>query len=114
MAKVQEVEYFFTQPRGIPMTFMHIPDSSLPKHALGERRSDDDTAARVDDALRARGRQAAAQAMQHQHIDFALALRVMADQGRRRMPANGVANFPSSGAARSSSTGCPPPVAVAA
>lgn len=66
------------------MTYLHIHDQGLPKHALGERRSDCATADDVDDALRAQGLRAAAQAMEHQHVDLAVALRVLSHSGRRR------------------------------
>jgi len=69
------------------MTFLHIHDQGLPKHALGERRNDALTAAHIDDALRTRALPAAAQAMQHLQVDMALALRVLIDPGRRRGPA---------------------------
>jgi hypothetical protein len=66
------------------MTFMHIRDQGLPKHALGERRFDLATADKVHDALRAQGLQPAAQALEHQQVGLALALRVLAAPGRRR------------------------------
>jgi hypothetical protein len=66
------------------MTFMHIRDQGLPKHALGERRFDAATADKVRDALRAHGLQTAAQAMEHQCVSLAVALRVLGEPGRRR------------------------------
>jgi hypothetical protein len=53
-----------------------------------ERRIDDRTADDIADALRARGTQAAAVAMQHLHVDVEVALRVLAgtddDRGKVR------------------------------
>jgi hypothetical protein len=53
-----------------------------------ERRIDDRTADDIADALRARGNQAAAVAMQHLHVDVEVALRVLAgtedDRGKVR------------------------------
>jgi len=69
------------------MTYLHIRDQGLPKHALGERRTDGATAEKVHDGLRADGPHAAAQAMAHQQVDFAVALRVLAEPGRRRADA---------------------------
>jgi hypothetical protein len=69
------------------MTFLHIRDQGLrktPEHALGERRSDNATADKIRDALRARGVQAAAQALAHQHVALHIALRVLAGPARRR------------------------------
>jgi len=66
------------------MTFLHLHDQGSPIHALGERRVDHATAAKVRDALRAQGRSAAAQAMQHQQVDMIVALRVLATSGQRR------------------------------
>jgi hypothetical protein len=51
---------------------------------LGERRTDHRTAEKIRDALRARGVHAAAQALEHQHIDLATALRVLARPEWRR------------------------------
>jgi hypothetical protein len=82
---MQADEYGLTQPRRIPMTFLHIHDQGLPKRAVGERRSDSATAESVEDALRAHGLRTAAQAMEHQHIDMAIALRVLSHPGRRRV-----------------------------
>jgi hypothetical protein len=87
MAKVQEEQDFLTQPRRIPMTYLHIHDQGLPKQAVGERRSDGVTAGKVEDALRAQGLRAAAQAMEHQQVDLAVALRVLSHPGRRRTSA---------------------------
>lgn len=71
------------------MTYLHIHDQGLPKRAVGERRTDRATAESVEDALRARGWHAAAQAMAHQQVDLAIALRVLAARAcqRRRMEA---------------------------
>lgn len=69
------------------MTFLHLHDQGLPIHALGERRVDHATAAKVRDALRAQGRNAAAQAMAHQQVDLAVALRVLVESGRQRAEA---------------------------
>lgn len=66
------------------MTYLHIHDQGLPKRALGERRTDRASADDVDDALRAHGLHAAAQAMQHQQVDLAIALRVLSRPARRR------------------------------
>jgi hypothetical protein len=69
------------------MTFLHIRDQGLrkhPEHTLGERRSDHATADKIRDALRARGVQAAAQALAHQHVALDIALRVLAGPARRR------------------------------
>lgn len=69
------------------MTFLHLHDQGLPTHALGERRIDHATAAKVRDALRARGRSAAAQALAHQQVDLAVALRVLVESSKRRVEA---------------------------
>lgn len=69
------------------MTFLHLHDQGLPIHALGERRVDHATATRVRDALRAQGHSAAAQAMAHQQVDLAVALRVLVASGKRRADA---------------------------
>jgi hypothetical protein len=90
MAKAQEEQDFLTQPRRIPMTYLHIHDQGLPKRAVGERRSDCVTADNIDDALRAHGLPAAAQAMAHQHVDLAVALRVLSHPARRRASAPAV------------------------
>ena len=66
------------------MTYLHIHDQGLRKHALGERRSDAATAENIHDALRAHGLRAAAQAMEFQEVDMAVALRVLVEPGRRR------------------------------
>ena len=69
------------------MTYLHIHDQGLPKHALGEQRTDHATEESVEDALRAHGLRAAAQAMEHLHVDLAIALRVLSHPGRRRAAA---------------------------
>ena len=69
------------------MTFLHLHDQGLPVHALGERRFDHATAAKVRDALRARSSGAAAQAMAHQQVDLTVALRVLVKSGKRRVDA---------------------------
>lgn len=74
------------------MTFLHIADNGLPTRLLGDRRTDHTTASKIRDALRARGRQAAAHALAHQNIDMATALRVLAAPQRRREQA--VADLP--------------------
>jgi hypothetical protein len=51
---------------------------------LGERRSDHQTAEKIRDALRARSTHAAARALQHQQVDLATALRVLAKPEWRR------------------------------
>jgi hypothetical protein len=70
------------------MTFLWIDNQGLPTRHLGERRFerriDERTASDIADALRARGIQAAAMAMDHLHIDMDLALRVLAGQRQRR------------------------------
>jgi hypothetical protein len=66
------------------MTYLHIQDQGLPKRAVGERRSDCATADNIDDALRAHGLRTAAQAMEYQHVDLAVALRVLSHPARRR------------------------------
>jgi len=66
------------------MTYLHIHQQGLPKHAIGERRIDGATAENVHDALRAHGFGAAAQAMEYQQVDLAIALRVLAHPARRR------------------------------
>jgi hypothetical protein len=53
-------------------------------NALGERRTDKQTAQKIRDALRARSVRAAAQALEHQQVDFATALRVLARPEWRR------------------------------
>jgi hypothetical protein len=52
--------------------------------ALGERRTDHQTAQKVRDALRARSVRAAAQALEHQHVALATALRVLVRPEWRR------------------------------
>ena len=73
------------------MTYLHIHDQGLPKHALGERRIDHVTAENVHDALRAHGLPAAAQALEYQQVDMDVALRVLVEPGRRRGQADMVA-----------------------
>ncbi len=68
------------------MTYLHIHDQGLPKRSFGERRTDHATADNVDDALRAHGLRVAAQAMAHQQVDLAIALRVLSHPARRRAP----------------------------
>jgi hypothetical protein len=51
---------------------------------LGERRTDLVTAEKIRDALRARSVHAAAQALEHQQVDLATALRVLAKPEWRR------------------------------
>ena len=51
---------------------------------LGERRTDHQTAQKIRDALRARSVHAAAQALEHQEVDLATALRVLAKPEWRR------------------------------
>lgn len=68
------------------MTYLHIHDQGLTKRALGERRTDRVTADNVENALRAHGLRAAAQAMEHQYVDLAIALRVLSHPARRRAP----------------------------
>jgi len=70
------------------MTFLWIDNQGLPPRHLGERRFerriDERTAGDIADALRARGIQAAALAMDHLQVDMDLALRVLAGQRQRR------------------------------
>jgi hypothetical protein len=56
-----------------------------PRDSLGERRSDHQTAEKIRDALRARSIHAAAQALEHQQVDLATALRVLAKPEWRRL-----------------------------
>jgi len=70
------------------MTYLHIHDQGLPKHPLGERRTDHVTAENVHDALRAHGLPAAAQALEYQQVDMNVALRVLVEPGWRRRPAS--------------------------
>jgi hypothetical protein len=83
------------------MTYLHMHDQGLPKHALGERRNDQLTAEKVRDALRAHGLPAAAQAMACQQVRMDVALRVLATPGRRRGQAGGAATPRAPQAARS-------------
>jgi hypothetical protein len=71
------------------MSYQWIDDDSqlrTPRHSLGERRTDHQTAEKIRDALRARSVHAAAQALQHQEVDLATALRVLAKPEWRRQP----------------------------
>lgn len=89
------------------MTYLHIHEQALPKHAIGERRIDHATADKVHDALRAHGFGAAARAMEHQHVDLAVALRVLVHPGLRRVQAQVVGAANHSHAARRQSAGFP-------
>jgi hypothetical protein len=70
------------------MSYQWIDDHNQPRHprseSLGDRRSDRQTAEKIRDALRARSVHAAAQALQHQEVDLATALRVLAKPEWRR------------------------------
>jgi hypothetical protein len=70
------------------MSYQWIDDQSQPRNprseTLGERRTDRQTAEKIRDALRARSVHAAAQALQHQEVDLATALRVLAKPEWRR------------------------------
>lgn len=70
------------------MSYQWIDDHGLTRNprtdALGERRTDHHTAEKIRDALRARSVHAAAQALEHQHVDLATALRVLAKPEWRR------------------------------
>ncbi|WP_036169102.1 hypothetical protein [Massilia sp. 9096] len=70
------------------MTFLWLDNDGLPRRPLRqqrfERRIDDRTAADIADALRARGVQAAALAMDHLQVDMDVALRVLAGATTRR------------------------------
>jgi hypothetical protein len=70
------------------MSYQWIDDRSRatePRRAtLGDRRTDHDTAEKIRDALRARSIHAAAQALEHQQVDLATALRVLARPEWRR------------------------------
>jgi hypothetical protein len=70
------------------MSYQWIDDQSQPRtprsETLGERRTDRQTAEKIRDALRARSVHAAAQALQHQEVDLATALRVLAKPEWRR------------------------------
>jgi hypothetical protein len=59
--------------------------SATPGNTLGERRTDRQTAEKIRDALRARSVRAAAQALEHQQVDLAIALRVLARPEWRRV-----------------------------
>jgi hypothetical protein len=58
--------------------------AATPARALGERRTDHQTAQKIRDALRARSIRAAAQALEHQQVDLSTALRVLARPEWRR------------------------------
>ena len=62
----------------------HSPISRTRIEPLGERRTDHQTAEKIFDALRARSVHAAAQALQHQQVDLATALRVLIKPEWRR------------------------------
>lgn len=70
------------------MSYQWIDDHGLSynprSEPLGERRTDLDTAEKIRDALRARSVHAAAQALEHQQVDLATALRVLAKPEWRR------------------------------
>jgi hypothetical protein len=70
------------------MSYQWIDDHGLARNpraeTLGERRTDHQTAEKIRDALRARSIHAAAQALEHQHVDLATALRVLAKPEWRR------------------------------
>jgi hypothetical protein len=70
------------------MSYQWIDDHSRAtetrRETLGDRRTDHDTAGKIRDALRARSIHAAAQALEHQQVDFATALRVLAKPEWRR------------------------------
>ena len=70
------------------MTFLWIDNQGLPPRHFGahrfERRIDERTAGDIADALRARGIQASAMAMEHLHVDMDLALRVLSGVRQRR------------------------------
>jgi hypothetical protein len=72
------------------MSYQWIDDQSQPRNprsdTLGDRRTDRQTAEKIRDALRARSVHAAAQALQHQEVDLATALRVLAKPEWRRAP----------------------------
>jgi hypothetical protein len=70
------------------MSYQWIDDHGLTRNprtgALGEHRTDHLTAEKIRDALRARSVHAAAQALEHQEVDLATALRVLAKPEWRR------------------------------
>jgi hypothetical protein len=69
------------------MTFLWIDNGGLPRRVARqrfERRIDEHTAGDIADALRARGSQAAALAMEYLHVDMDLALRVLNGARKRR------------------------------
>jgi hypothetical protein len=70
------------------MTFLWIDNQGLPPRHYGgarfERRIDELTASNIADALRARGIQPAALAMEYLRVDMDLAVRVLAGARKRR------------------------------
>jgi hypothetical protein len=96
------------------MTYLHIHDQGLPKRAPAERRRDVATAESVHDALRAHGVRAAAQAMEYQLVDMAVALRVLFEPSRRRAQAAASASASLQHAARPQPAHTPDLVAIAA
>ncbi len=70
------------------MSYQWIDEQPQVSHArtasLGERRTDHQTAQKIRDALRARSVHAAAQALEHQEVDLATALRVLVKPEWRR------------------------------
>jgi hypothetical protein len=62
----------------------HSRVSAPRREPIGERRTDHQTAQKVYDALRARSIRAAAQALEHQQVELATALRVLARPEWRR------------------------------
>jgi len=70
------------------MSYQWIDDHGRSRNprsdSLGERRTDLVTAEKIRDALRARSVHAAAQALEHQQVDLATALRVLAKPEWRR------------------------------
>lgn len=70
------------------MTFLWLDNDGLPRRPLRqrrfERRIDEHTAGDIADALRARGIQPAALAMQYLRVDMDVALRVLAGASTRR------------------------------
>jgi len=62
----------------------HSPLPGARGDILGERRTDYQTAEKIGDALRARSVRAAAQALAHQQVDLATALRVLGRAAWRR------------------------------
>jgi hypothetical protein len=66
------------------MSYQWIDDSKRSRNSLGERRTDLQTAQKIRDALRARSIHAAAQALAHEEVALATALRVLARPEWRR------------------------------